>query len=438
MGVHKADVRLVVHSGLPRSIETWVQETGRAGRDGLPATCVALVGEEDYRRLHSQCHRDGVEHEQVEKMLASLLRNARNGYGELAHQHLEAKLDMSHEVAQTALAMLAELPASAWEARAAPEAPKAAEAAEDAEGEEGLAGVGRGEGVAATSAAQPAGHRGPPSGHVELLPDIRRTATLRFHHDPPEVVASRSPLVGMLLKYAKQVNGAYKCPLVQAASELGLDAHAAHEQLCSLHSGSILSLELTDGAFYLAIRKVPLPAELRTLTAELLRRMQHVEQLARTKLDACATLLWALAEAGASASASAAPSSDALLARYFEDGALDEEGWAAPFRRRALPLTLRGDVLEFVATHAAESGKAGVALTGRAVARILHRLHSPSFPKKDWEKNKFWGMHRDVDFDVLRRLADEHLETWSRKLRQHSMAVNLKHNKAKRMKGAEK
>ena len=82
-----------------------------------------------------------------------------------------------------------------------------------------------------------------------------------------------------------------------------------------------------------------------------------------------------------------------------------------------------------MATHAADVGKAGVTLTGRAVARILHRLPSPSFPKHDWEKNKFWGMHRDVDFDVLRRLADEHLETVRRRLRQHSMVVNR--NKAK-------
>ena len=107
---------------------------------------------------------------------------------------------------------------------------------------------------------------------------------------------------------------------------------------------------------------------------------------------------------------------------YFGDDGLDADVWSPPFRSRSVPCTLRGDVLDFVATHAAEAAKTaksgGAALTGRAIARILHRLHSPAFPKKEWERNRLWGLHREVEFKLLRQVADEQLETWRRRMQQ--------------------
>jgi ATP-dependent DNA helicase RecQ len=75
MGIDRSDVRLVLHTGLPKSLEAYQQETGRAGRDGLAAECVLLYSSADMFSWESLVRRSVAESSLEADAQESLVRS---------------------------------------------------------------------------------------------------------------------------------------------------------------------------------------------------------------------------------------------------------------------------------------------------------------------------------------------------------------------------
>ena len=77
MGIDKPDIRLVVHADIPGSLENYVQEAGRAGRDGEPARCVLLYSNDDIEKQFSLSARSRLDKQEIAAILKSLRRLGR-------------------------------------------------------------------------------------------------------------------------------------------------------------------------------------------------------------------------------------------------------------------------------------------------------------------------------------------------------------------------
>jgi len=462
MGLDKSNIRTVIHFGLPKSIENYIQETGRCSRDGAPGQCIALVSPKDYktmRWLESGGGGGGSQASVVRKLLGMLFRPGETGPCQ------------KHELCEDAIKV----------ARVGLDPGPEGEDVPPANGSWKPYCVAFDEKETAQTLNCPAdelhsalAHLSRHArGHMNLLSKFPTKIKLRFFGIDANELAKQDWLIRQVLPLSKKIGAVYSIDTAKALAVMGGTAGQLSSGLWGAR-GKEFAVEKADYGYMVSVLRPVDEAQLEAWSAEISGINARARQSAVEKLDASFIALSRAAEAaqsaGSDAAIAASKANDALttlIDAYFsatEDPSAVVAG-DGEVRRRLLSSAL-GQEYTTVSGHqfarvpmpqprsgfsagaaSANSGGAPSDAQGQtkgdqpveilqgtvvcatvarlvlspdwptisnqepdavahAVAQFLGGMSSVVLPAKKWKEHRFWGRFRGIgDFQYLEELV---------------------------------
>jgi ATP-dependent DNA helicase Q4 len=410
MGLNKADVRAIIHYNMPRSFESYVQEIGRAGRDGKPAYCHVFLDlqDEDNNELRRHIHANSVDRFAVKQLISHLVIPPVSSCTVCAPPTTTQEVSSKQASSNTAAEQVAK------------------------SGRRHLVAVNIAECVNACDVKEETlmtylcylefEH------WLEFSKTANDTCVLKFYGGRCQVdqLARKMDVVAAAIECNAVTGGGTQVELsfsISAVSNrVGRPWDEVQRQLYMLQyddqgtgttggQRSGILVEFLHPSYIILVSCGYSPQDLDCMCDQLYNRVQQQESsdLAKLKL-----LHEALRKASLHDSMTLDTGSSELrsvIDNYFSDKL---EAPKMKTTREVLDgltekqqVRVCRDIRSFLAIH--EEHK----VTARAIARIFHGISSPNFPADVWgRERRFWRSHINVDFHVLIKLAQEQIVTF--------------------------
>uniref|UniRef100_A0A8D0HR98 DNA 3'-5' helicase n=1 Tax=Sphenodon punctatus TaxID=8508 RepID=A0A8D0HR98_SPHPU len=422
MGLDKADVRGIVHYNMPKTFESYVQEIGRAGRDGKPAQCHLFLDPEggDLHELRRHIYGDTVDFVTVKKLVQKVFPPCR--CLEL-HQKQQEVNRVKMEPILSPEEQGERQQRTCYKHERAIPMQQTVEALDIRE-----------EGESSCLSALCSAH---------LLPNLSGGSgdpcwffSLSPSCPPIAVCLARERLAGIDRAHTSSV----EFDVIELADSMGWEVLPVKRALRQLQwhvslvsprlSGFPISgksgvlVEFSELSFHLRSYGDLADQELDSACEFLHRRVTGREKAALRQLHACFQAFQSVAFQTCSPCAGQADEErssrlKALLMSYFEKeptpdeaepGCLDEvqeAGDLQDLKLREWEGQIRADIRNFLSIRQDEK------FSSRAVARVFHGIGSPCYPAQVYGRDRrFWRKYIQFDFNKLMRLATEEIIRW--------------------------